>query len=102
MLFEKMSEAFEGLEDRRSRRNRKHPFMSAIGIGLLSTLARYDSFSGMADFAECRSTDLMKLFPLPHGTPSHDTFQRIFDSLNPSAFLECFMHFTEHLATAVK
>jgi hypothetical protein len=92
MLLEKISAACEGLEDSRSLRNQKHPFLSVIG----------NSFSGMADFAQCHLDDLSKLFPLPHGAPSHDTFQRIFDALSPRAFLECFALFTEHLATAVK
>lgn len=102
MLLEKMMNTFEGLEDPRSSRNQKHPFLSLVGIGLLSTLAGHDSFSGMADFGECHYSQLKRLFDLPNGIPSHDTFQRFFDALDPAGFLDCFMLFTEHLASSVK
>ena len=34
---------------------------------------------------------------LPHGIPSHDTFNRLFSLLDAKAFEACFMAWTQHL-----
>ncbi len=38
---------------------------------------------------------------LPNGIPSHDTFNRVFQAIDPEAFLECFLRWTEGLRSAV-
>ena len=93
-----MSDFFEGLDDVRSRRNQKPPFLSIISIGILSAIAGIDSFSGMGDFAEAHLEELSKIIELPNGAPSHDTIRRIFDLLDPESFHNCFMEFSRHLA----
>src|SRR5262249_13143682 len=35
---------------------------------------------------------------LPQGIPSHDTFERVFDRLDPAAFQACFQRWVEALA----
>lgn len=100
-MLETMAKTFSGLEDPRSLRNQKHPFLSLMSITLLSSIAGFDSFSGMAMFAECHEDELKKLLYLPHGIPSHDTLQRLFEALDPQAVMECFMLFTNQLVEAV-
>lgn len=102
MVIECLNEMFAKLEDPRSLRNQKHPFLSVISIALLASIAGITSFSGMGDFAECHEDELKGLFPLPHGAPRHDTFQRIFESIDPTAFIKCFMLFSQHLSEAIK
>lgn len=60
--------------------------------------AGHESFTGMAVFPDCHFADLKRLFPLSYRASSHDTFQRLFDSINPDTVLECFMLFTKNLA----
>ena len=67
-----------------------------LGISLLGGLAGIDSFSGLGDYAEMHFEALSKHFELPHGAPSHDTFQRLFDALEPEQFHECFFTFTQN------
>lgn len=93
---------FEKVEDLRSARNQKHPFVSVIEIGLMSTVAGIDSFSGMADFAECHKEELMNIIPLPNGVPSHDTMRRVFDGIDPDAFVMSFMEFSRYLAGSIR
>jgi predicted transposase YbfD/YdcC len=38
---------------------------------------------------------------LPHGIPSHDTFERVFDRLDPQAFQACFRQWMEALSAAL-
>lgn len=90
---------FETIPDPRSLRNQKHPFMTLIGTSLLASLAGIDSFSGFADFTEAHFDELQAYFEFPFGPPSHDTYQRFWDGLNPLEFYQSFEQFTQALAT---
>lgn len=90
---------FENIQDPRSVRNQKHPLMSLIGTSLLASLAGIDSFSGFADFTESHFESLQTYFTFPHGPPSHDTYQRLWDAISPSEFYQSFHEFTRYLAT---
>ena len=89
---------FEEIEDPRSIKNQKHPLMMLLGTSLLASLAGIDSFSGFADFTEAHYEKLESYFDFPHGTPSHDTYQRLWDNINPIEFYRAFSVFTESLA----
>lgn len=91
---------FKNVQDPRSARNQKHSFITIIGTTLLASLAGIDSFSGFADFAECHLEELEKHFKFPYGSPSHDTYQRFWDAINPQEFYRSFGEFTQALATA--
>ena len=60
-------------------------------------LSGIDSFSGMQLFAEAHLDELEKYFDFPSGVPSHDTFQRFWDSISPNEFLEAFTYFTQNI-----
>ena len=90
---------FENLSDPRSKRNQKHPLMTLIGTSLLASLAGIDSFSGFADFTESHIDALNEHFDFPYGLPSHDTYQRLWDGLNPTEFYGSFQLFTQSLAS---
>ena len=92
---------FKNIQDPRSNRNQKHPVMTLIGTTLLASLAGIDSFSGFADFTESHFEELEKFFEFPHGSPSHDTYQRFWDGVNPQEFYFSFETFTQALATAI-
>lgn len=98
MLKKGIEQVFATVKDRRSIRNQKHPFTSLLGISLLGSLAGIDSFSGLGDYAEMHYESLSEVFELPYGAPSHDTFQRLFDALEPSEFHDCFFKFTQQLS----
>jgi hypothetical protein len=38
---------------------------------------------------------------LPHGIPSHDTFNRVFAALDPVQFRACFLHWMEAVAAVL-
>lgn len=92
-----LSHYFSNLEDPRSFRNQRHPLMTLIGTSLLAALSGIDSFSGIQDFTEMHCEDLKTFFDFPHGIPSHDTYQRLWDSLSPSQFQGCFSDFLASL-----
>ena len=88
---------FKDIDDPRSLRNQKHPLILLIGTTLLASLAGIDSFSGFADFTEAHYEKLSEYFDFPHGCPSHDTYQRLWDAIDPSHFYKSFLLFTESL-----
>ena len=88
---------FAQLEDPRSLRNQRHPFITLIGTSLLASLAGIDSFSGIQDFVEMHQEELEKYFDFPHGPPSHDTYQRLWDGLSPEQFKADFSEFIASL-----
>lgn len=90
---------FENVSDPRSERNQRHPFTMLIGTTLLASLGGIDSFSGFADFTEAHLDVLSNYFEFPNGTPSHDTYQRFWDAINPAEFYNSFHEFTDSLAT---
>lgn len=93
-----LGDYFSKVEDPRSLRNQKHPFMMLIGTTLLAFLSGIDSFSGIFEFAEAHQDNLEKYFEFPYGAPSHDTYQRLWSAINPEQFKESFILFTESIA----
>ncbi len=53
-------------------------------------------------WAESRLDWLAKFLILENGVPSHDTFERVFELLSPSAFQSCFRGWVAALADGVK
>jgi predicted transposase YbfD/YdcC len=91
---------FSNLQDPRSYRNQKHPLRTLIGVSLLASLGGIDSFSGFSDFAEAHFEGLKDYFYFPHGIPSHDTFQRLWDGKDPEEFYQSFHEFTQHIVSS--
>jgi len=52
----------------------------------------------MEDFGKARQDWFKTFLTLRNGIPSHDTFNRVFAVLDPKAFLECFLRWTQSLA----
>lgn len=102
MLQDGLEKVFSGITDQRSQRNQKHPFISLLGISLLGALSGIDSFSGLGDYAEMHFDSLSKVFDLPNGAPSHDTFQRLFDAIDPDEFHTSFFRFTEQISQVLE
>ena len=88
---------FSDIDDPRSFRNQRHPLIMLIGTTLLASLAGIDSFSGFADFTEAHYEKLSEYFDFPNGCPSHDTYQRLWDAIDPSQFYKSFLLFTASL-----
>lgn len=96
-MKETIATYFSNLEDPRSLRNQKHSLISLIGTSLLAALSGIDSFSGIQDFVDMHFDSLSEYFDFPHGVPSHDTYQRLWDAIAPSQFQACFSDFIASL-----
>jgi hypothetical protein len=56
----------------------------------------------METFGRKRKDWLRRFLALPNGIPSHDTFERVFDRLQPRAFQACFQEWVQAVSTALR
>lgn len=89
--------AFSGLPDPRTGRNKQHYFGEILFIAVAALICQCEGFDDMERFAQTKEDWLRKYLKLPNGTPSDDTFRRVFTVIDPKAFQACFMTFTEDL-----
>jgi len=87
--------------DPRMDRRKLHFLSDVLTIAICALLCGADSFEDMEVFGEAKQDWLGTFLELPHGIPSHDTFNRVFAALDPQAFLDCFMRWTQSLRSAV-
>ena len=80
---------FERIEDHRHH-NRLHKLIDVIMIAICGVVAGADTYEQIENFGKKRKRWLSKFLELPHGIPSHDTFGRIFEKINPTEFQNSF------------
>ena len=73
--------------------NARHVLAEVLFVALAATLCGAKSCVEIADFAEGREEDLKEIVALKHGTPSHDTFSRVFRLLDPAELARAFAAF---------
>ena len=94
-------DCFGVLPDPRIDRTRCHRLIDILVIGFCSTLAGGEGFNDMELFGKAKEEWFRTFLELPNGIPTHDTFNRVFQAIDPQAFLECFLRWTEGLRHAV-
>jgi predicted transposase YbfD/YdcC len=82
---------FAALEDPRQRQNREHKFIDILVITICAAICGADDWVSVEQFGEAKQKWFETFLELPSGIPSHDTFWRVFRSLDPECFQSCFM-----------
>lgn len=77
---------FRGLKDPRRAHRRLHPLQDILVIALCAVVAGAQDWQDIETFGRKRRDWLARFLELPHGVPCHDTFERVFDRLDPRAF----------------
>ena len=93
-----VSRFFSRLRDPRRRHLRRHLLIDIIVIAISAVIAGADDWQQIVTFARHRRAWLQTFLSLPGGIPSHDTFERVFERLDPAAFQACFQQWVEALA----
>jgi predicted transposase YbfD/YdcC len=87
---------FRGIQDPRAA-NARHLLSDILAIAIMAVLCGCDGWE-MVEAWGCGNLDwLATILELPHGIPSHDTFDRVFAMLDPLAFERCFIGWTATL-----
>jgi predicted transposase YbfD/YdcC len=81
---------FAELPDPRVDRTKKHRLDDILAITLCAVIAGADSFEEIERFGEAKREWLGRFLALPHGIPSHDTFNRVLAALDRGKFADCF------------
>lgn len=69
----------------------RHALGDILVLALSAVLSGATSWEAIAAFAQAKEPWFRSLgLKLPHGTPSHDTFSRVFAALDPDAFQDSF------------
>jgi predicted transposase YbfD/YdcC len=77
---------FADLPDPRVERTRKHPLSDTLVITVCAVICGADTSEEVERFGQAKHGWLRRFLALPHGIPSHDTFNRVFAALDPEKF----------------
>jgi len=87
--------------DPRIDRRKYHLLIDVLVIAVCTLLCGGETFNDMEDFGEAKHEWFKTFLALPHGIPSHDTFNRVFAAMDPRQFLDCFLRWTQGLREVV-
>lgn len=93
---------FGAVPDPRVERTRKHLLIEILFIAVCTLICGGEGFTDMELFGRAKERWLRRFLELRNGIPSHDTFRRVFSLLEPKAFRECFVRWSEALHKATK
>jgi len=94
-------EHFKDLADPQIDRTKEHDLIDVLIIAVCCLLCAGESFNDMEDFGKAKEEWFKGFLKLRNGIPSHDTFNRVFQALDPKQFLECFLRWTQSLREAI-
>ena len=93
---------FARLRDPRRARRRLHHLQDIIVIALCAVIAGAQDWQQIETFGRKRVGWLRGFLALPNGTPSHDTFERVFSRLRPGAFQACFRQWVKAITDGLQ
>jgi len=90
------------LTDPRIDRSRLHDLLDIVAIAICAVVAGAESWDDIEHFGRVKSDWLKAFLDLPNGIPSHDTFRRLFERLDPEEFQRGFLGWIEALHEATE
>src|SRR3954470_11963908 len=94
---------FQNLPDpRRDGRNKKHRLIDILVIALCGVIAGCESAVEIEAYGREKRAWLKTFLALEHGIPSHDTFSRVLQRLDPRKFHDCFVRWVRALHETTK
>ncbi len=97
-----LQEAFSQVEDHRRGPARRHDLKEMIVMSICAVLCGCDDWVDVADWCEEEEDWLKTFLMLANGTPSHDTFGKVFRVLDGKVFESCFRQWIADIVGAVK
>ena len=91
----RLEECFGDLPDPRVPGRCDHKLIDIIMIAVCGVICGAESWTGVETFGQAKRGWLKQFLELPNGIPSHDTFGRVFASLDAEAFQQGFARWVE-------
>jgi predicted transposase YbfD/YdcC len=82
---------FSSLKDPRRHHRQRHRLLDIVVIALCAVIAGSNTWQEVEAFGRERRDWLEGFLGLPGGTPSHDTFERLFERLDPVELQRCLL-----------
>jgi predicted transposase YbfD/YdcC len=92
---------FRRLWDPRIQGRTRHLLTDIIVMAICGVIANCDGWRDIALFAQKRQSWFKRFLKLPNGIPAHDTFERVFNQLNPRTFQTCFISWVKEISELV-
>jgi predicted transposase YbfD/YdcC len=92
---------FENLTDPRMERTKRHSLLEIIILAVCGTLGNANGWADIERYGKTKLSFFRTFLELPNGIPSHDTFGRVFASLDPTALMACIQQWLDALGAAV-
>lgn len=89
---------FAPLQEPRVERTRSHPLVNILFIAVCALLGGANDFVGMEKFGKSKRAWFEKYLDLSSGIPSHDTFGRVMQAVDPEQFGQCFLGWVQAFA----
>lgn len=89
---------FAELKDPRVERNRDHLLEEILLIAIAAVLSGAESWNDIEEYGKSKREWLQTFLTLPHGIPSHDTFNRVFSALDPEELEKGFVAWVSSIA----
>ncbi len=93
---------FAQVPDPRVERTKDHQLLDILVIAICAILCGANDWVGIATFGQARLAWFRTFLDLPNGIPSHDTFGRVFARLDPVAFAQAFLNWTQAIRTVLQ
>lgn len=87
-----IEEHFSELKDPRIDRSKLHKLIDILVMAICAVICGADTWEDVEAFGQAKQAWFESFLELPNGIPSHDTFNRVFNRLDPQQFQSCFMN----------
>ncbi len=95
-------EHFGSLNDPRRDHKKKHKLCDIIFISIAAVICGADDWYEIEEYGKYKYEWLKTILELPHGIPSHDTFNRVFSLLEPASVQKCFISWVQSIVTTLE
>ena len=92
-----LQEHFAELPDPRIERTKAHSLLDILVITICAAICGAEGWTDVEEFGRTKEGWLRQHLELKNGIPSHDTFGRVFEKLDPEAFERCFITWVNSL-----
>jgi hypothetical protein len=82
-------------DPRRETKNKLHRLNDIVMIVLCVVISGIEDWVCMEDFAREKEDWLRRFLSLPHGVPSHDMLSNVMGRIEPKAFADAFLRWTQ-------